>query len=414
MPKMMIERTKYYMQKNFEKIRYKFEEIPKLKLKQPFGIYINVPFCYQLCDFCPFYKEKFSKIIVEQYITALENEISKSPIFGTPNWIYYGGGTPNTLTIKQLEQIITTLKSKITINNMGIEALPSLLTREYIKGLKRIGFSKLSVGIETLQLEVLRAVNRNQGNYEKIPELLKYANELGFFTNVDMLIGLERQSEEDFLGDIRKLCEIEPSQVTIYPYMSIRGLVSDSIIPEEIVFKIIEKSWKILKTKGYERRGPWTFTKHIDLYDSSRDELVEDYVGFGAGAFSGYGGYRIVNPKVDLYLNYWSPDSAKSAYGLVSENDPESIEWRKLARMIGDLEIDPNYSFSKTVNFVITLLKFGGYIRKNKLTKKGILLAHYLTKNVVENLPFPLQNPAVITNYKEYDQVSMQHKKIQE
>ncbi len=169
------------------------------------------------------------------------------------------------------------------------------------------------------------------------------------------------------------------------------------------MFKVIEESWQILKVNGYDRRGPWTFTKHTDLYDSSRDELVEDYVGFGPAAFSGYGGYRMVNPPVGLYLNYWNPDSSNiNPHALISVNDPESIEWRKLARMIGDLVIDPNYEFSRTVKVVISMLKLGGYIRKNKLTDKGLLLSHHLMKNVVENLPFPLQNPKVITNYPKY------------
>ena len=223
------------------------------------------------------------------------------------------------------------------------------------------------------------------------------------FTNVDMLIGLNHQKEGGFLDDITRLCKIHPSQITIYPYMAIRGLVANSHMPDERQFGIIEKSWNIISKERYTRRGPWTFTNTTDLYDSSRDELVEDYIGFGPAAFSGYGGYRYVNPPVDLYLHYWEPTNEPfQPCALVSVNDPESIEWRRLARMIGDLHIDPTYNFSKTVNIVLSVLKFTGYIRKNNLTKKGMNLAHHLMKKVVENLPFPLQNPAVILNYSEY------------
>jgi hypothetical protein len=70
--------------------------------------------------------------------------------------------------------------------------------------------------------------------------------------------------------------------------------------------------------------------------------------------------------------------------------------------MIGDLELNPDYITSRPVEFVIKILRLTGYIRGNKLTKKGILLSHYLMKNVVENLPFPLQNPSVIINNSEY------------
>ncbi len=403
MVKLMIQQTVDYMRKNFEKIRYTFQEIPTESVTSPFGVYVNVPFCQQLCEFCPFYKELYSRSQVEKYIDAIVNEIQYSRMHGTPNWIYFGGGTPNILTISQLERIVDALKSKITINNMGLEALPSILTQEYISELRRIGFTKLSLGIETLQPIVLKSVGRNQGKYNEIPELLHYAQSLGIFTNVDMLIGLKDQMEGGFLKDIQNISHIHPSQVTIYPYMAIRGLVSNSSMPDEQQFRIIEDSWKILEKNEYSRRGPWTFTSTADLYDSSRDELVENYIGFGPAAFSGYGGNRYVNPPVDLYLSYWgSEEKYAQPYALVSKNDPESIEWRKLARMIGDMEIDPNYPFSKTVKLVISLLKIGGYIRKNKLTRKGMLLSHYLMKNVVENLPFPLQNPAVISNNAEF------------
>ncbi|MBN2156718.1 MAG: radical SAM protein [Candidatus Lokiarchaeota archaeon] len=406
MPNRIIDTTISFMRKNFEKIRYNFDEIPQVSIKEPYGIYINVPFCYQLCDFCPFYKEIYSKSIVEKYLDAIINEISKSTIHGTPSWIYYGGGTPNVLTIEQLEQIVDALKSKITFENMGIEALPSLLTKEYIADLKRIGFSKLSVGVETFQSNVLESVGRTNKNYEDLRELLQYAQSLGLFTNVDMLIGLENQTIPGFLKDIKFLCEINPSQVTIYPYMAIRGLVSNSKMQNAEQFSTIEKSFSILRENGYVRRGPWTFTNHNDLYDSSRDELVEDYIGFGPAAFSGYGDYRMVNPPVGLYLHYWSPENENiNPEALISKNDPESIEWRRLARMIGDLEINSQYEFSKSVKFVINVLRITGFIRNNKLTKKGLLLAHHLTKSVVENLPFPLQNPAVINNYETYSKL---------
>ena len=54
------------------------------------------------------------------------------------------------------------------------------------------------------------------------------------------------------------------------------------------------------------------------------------------------------------------------------------------------------------VKFVITMLRLGSFIRRNHLTAKGLLLSHHLMKNVVENLPFPLQNPAVISDYEVY------------
>ena len=143
------------VKKSFKKTIYEFKEIPKLKLKNDFGIYIHVPFCYKKCSFCPFYKEIFNQKLKEKYLKAIFREINESEYEVAPKWVYIGGGTPNTLKISELKSMIKCLQKKSKLKSIGIELLPSILNKEYINGLKDIGFTKISLGIESLSETVM-------------------------------------------------------------------------------------------------------------------------------------------------------------------------------------------------------------------------------------------------------------------
>jgi coproporphyrinogen III oxidase-like Fe-S oxidoreductase len=177
-------------------------------------------------------------------------------------------------------------------------------------------------------------------------------------------------------------------------------------------FTLIEQAWDLIREKNFQRRGPWTFTCESDLYDSSRDELIDDYIGFGAAAFSTYGNWKIVNPPIDLYIQNIKE---KSPQALIAPVRPFARSWRHFAHNLSDMRINPLGSYPRFLKFIIKLLKWTGYTKKGKLTPKGLLFSHYIMKSVVESLPFPLQNPSKIINYEEYRtalEKSSQHSEI--
>jgi coproporphyrinogen III oxidase-like Fe-S oxidoreductase len=199
---------------------------------------------------------------------------------------------------------------------------------------------------------------------------------------------------------MNKIATVLPDQITIYPFMVIRGLKAVASSPSREQFGLIEEAGEMLSGRcGYRRSGVWTFALGGDLYDSSRDELIEDYAGFGPSAFSTYGGWKVVNPELEVYVNNFQNGRRT---GFVAPKSQASDDWRKFARMLYDLSIDSTDSLPSYIKLFIWLLKLSGYINHEALTEEGRLFAHEITKTVVESLPFPVQNPACVENYEEY------------
>lgn len=399
---MITQKSKKMMVKSFEKTIYRFKETPVPSFTDNYGIYIHVPFCQKKCLFCPFYKEIYSEEKKRLYLEAIVNEIEQTNISGKPQWIYFGGGTPNILPIEDYSTIIHALKRKIKLPDIGIEILPKLATDRYFDELKKMGFSKISLGVETLDETILQKNNRDYTQPDKIFELITYAKNIGFWINVDMMVGLPNQSEQTFIDDINKITEYTPSQITTYPYMIIRNIKAQASMPNKKQFELIEQAGQILEKHNYQRHGIWIFARGTNVYDSSRDELVADYAGFGPAAFSTYGNWKVVNPDLDIYIKNYK---YKTNFSFIAQKTKSTDNWRKFARMIYDLECFPDKNkYPFYINLFIKTLQLLGFSKNGNLTNKGIFFAHEITKTVVESLPFPLQNEHIVDNYEEYKQ----------
>ena len=396
---MLIEKSKKMMIKSFKKTIYTYDKTPEIVTKDSFGVYLHVPFCFSKCSFCPFYKEIYNEKQKNQYVSAIIEEIETCGLKGEASWLYIGGGTPNTLTIQDLKQIIEKVHENVTVSTLGIELLPTILDEKYIEGLNDIGFTKISIGVESLSKVILSKSGRKIAKKEEINKLIEKAQGLGIWVNVDMMIGLPEQYPDSFIDDIEQVSLLNPDQITIYPFMEIGKLAVKPSLDEDEQFSLIEQANNIMQTHGYERKGIWIFAKGDEVYDSSRDELIEDYFGFGPAAFSTYGNWKIVNPELDLYLENMKNNLRKA---LIASKDKASDDWRKFARMLYDLRGNIESEVSRFIKIIIKVLKLFGYIKSNKLTKKGIMFTHKITKTVVETLPYPLQNTQYIENYGEY------------
>ena len=397
---LVIPMSKRFLKRSFEKTKYRFTDKPEPVVDGDFGIYVHVPFCRTKCNFCPFYKELYDFKKCSKYVDAVISEIESSPIHGKASWIYFGGGTPNMLTVHQLDQIKNAIQKKVKVENIGIELLPDVLNTEYIRELRLAKFTKVSIGVESLKKDVLGSTGRMAPGKEGIANLVKEVKYRGLWINLDFMIGLPGQTKSSFMEDMKDAAEMDPSQITIYPFMTLGKIKTESPIPDKEQYQIIEEAGIILEKAGYKRSGIWTFSKGNDIYDSSRDELIEDYFGFGPAAFSTYGQWKVVNPELDIYLK---DHNAGKSRGFVAPKTEESDNWRKFARKLYDMDFSDTSEFVKEQKKVLGLLKKSGFIAKDgQLTDKGIIYAHDITKTVVENLPYPLQNPDRVENYDEY------------
>jgi coproporphyrinogen III oxidase-like Fe-S oxidoreductase len=392
--------SRFFMQRSFQKTRYRFGVLPRRLFQPPFGVYVHVPFCYSKCTFCPFYKEILSEEGKRAYLDCIVREIDEARLGGNDGWIYFGGGTPNTLSTSELASIVDAVTRQISPTSMGIELLPARLTCDYLDDLKRIGFTKVSFGVESFAQKVIGTTGRCAGAIGTLAKLVAHALGLGLWVNVDMMAGLPNQNAAIFMEDVRTLLSIRPSQITLYPFLVIRGLETSSRTPSRIFFEWIERAAAVIMDSGYQRKGVWTFTAGGDLYDSSRDELVEDFAGFGPAAASTCGPWKIVNPELAPYVRGIREGRPRA---FVAPKNPAADEWRTFARMLYDLRVDGAEALPVPMRLLVNVLGRMGYIRRGRWTRKGTLFAHEITKAVVESLPFPLQNPACVENFGEYE-----------
>lgn len=398
---MIIAISKNMMQRAFKKTLFRFMEIPKPVFDGCFGIYIHVPFCLSKCSYCPYYKVIFSEKRKREYLEAILKEIDDMDIQGEAKWLYIGGGTPNTLAVGDIYDIVARLREKVQINSMGIELLPALLTDEYLKELKAIGFTKISIGVESFSDQVTKKTGRKITTYEHVRGLIEFAKSLGLWVNVDMMVGLPNQDANTVRDDIKRISTILPDQITTYPYLIMRrrqAFPSPSCSSKER-FGLIEEADEMLKGYGYRRTGVWTFAVGNDIYDSSGDELIIDYIGFGPTAYSTYGGWKVINPELDVYVMNIADGKRM---GFIAPANKASVDWRKFAKMIYDLKVDDTSNLPSYLKIFIRLLKLTGYIKHESLTGKGRFLAHEITRSVVEFLPSPVGNPGCVENYDEY------------
>ncbi len=392
-----------FLANSFSKIMFEYTDVNWEDIDtEHAGIYIHVPFCEQLCAFCPFHKVVYRKELKDLYLKAIEKEIHQRGVTGEVEWVYIGGGTPNLLKPSEIGRILGALRRHVDLASIGMEGNPLQFTSEYLQAIQELGVEKLSTGVESLKPDTLQHVNRAKADEAHIQSLVNHAKDLGFTVNVDLMVGLPKQSSGDFLYDVDSVGNINPQQITTYPFMEIPGVRVAPEMSSRRMFDLIEAADNILSGHGYFRENVWVFSKTKKIYDSARDELVIDYLGFGAAAFSKVGGLQRVNPPLPLYLDMLQNGKVQAFQTTVDE---KSEHWRRFAHELYNLDLDAEIiqKLPRSIKFVLSLLRFAGNVKENHVTEKGRFFVHDLTKTVVESLPFPVNNPKAVLNYEEYE-----------
>ena len=128
------------------------------------GIYIHIPFCKSKCSYCDFTSFANKEKIIEKYIECLKKEIknkeSNNCIIDT---IYIGGGTPSFIESKYIKEIVETIKSKFKIKQeaeITIEINPGTVNEEKLKGYKKTGINRISIGLQSTNNKILKQIGR--------------------------------------------------------------------------------------------------------------------------------------------------------------------------------------------------------------------------------------------------------------
>jgi oxygen-independent coproporphyrinogen-3 oxidase len=190
-----------------------------------FGLYLHIPFCRKRCKFCYFrvYTDKDAGEI-GAYLDALAHEVELYSAYPAiagrrPRFVYFGGGTPSYLSVKQLSSLVSRIQAAIPwdgVEEVTFECEPGTLTRSKLEAIRSIGVTRLSLGIENFDDEILRENGRAHVSKE-IERVTPWIREMDFDqVNVDLIAGMVGETWDTWRETVRRTVEMEPDSVTVY------------------------------------------------------------------------------------------------------------------------------------------------------------------------------------------------------
>jgi oxygen-independent coproporphyrinogen-3 oxidase len=273
------------------------------KLKRV-GLYLHVPFCKNLCSFCPYNRIEYDATLFDQYERAVHEEIDlyKSYLTGSEFVsLYIGGGTP-TVNLPGLLRILDHLNKAFRLScDICIELHPSNMDVECLESLKGLGVTMLSVGVESTSDHILKTIGRNHDGRTAL-DALKRAVDVGFDSvNADLMFALPGQTMQDWENDLRAVISEGVDQISTYPLFSFpySDLGQSQRIREikrpnsRVIRTMLDLTQSYAQQTGFDRCAVWSWLKPKKKKFSSITR--HHYVGFGPSAASMTG--------TDFYVN---------------------------------------------------------------------------------------------------------------
>ena len=286
-----------------------------LFVQRDMGIYIHIPFCKQKCIYCDFPAYQNLEEYYDTYLYALVQEMtmfgdaypkSRTKLVDT---VYLGGGTPTELSLLQLEQILNTIKTTYNVSpdcQFTIESNPGEVDRAYLKGLHKLGFSRISFGVQTFNDKSLLSLHRSHNSKAAI-DAVQWAAEVGFTDiNIDLIYGLPKQTIEEIEENITLVSKLPINHISTYGLQVERGTRLYHLIKKELISlpdesledRMYETMMQGIQELGFERYEISNFAKN-GAYSTHNLKYWQysDYLGFGAGAHSFFEGIRRANNR---------------------------------------------------------------------------------------------------------------------
>lgn len=245
----------------------------------PLSLYCHIPFCSKACYFCGCNTIITQhKPAVDPYLKAVKKQIEKiAPLVDRQrpvNQLHWGGGTPNYLTLEQADFLFTTLTDAFPLAKdaeVSIEVNPCYVDKEYIFALKKMGFNRISFGIQDFNPDVQVAVNRIQPE-KMLFEVMDWIRSAGFDSvNVDLIYGLPHQTLETFRETLRKTAQLDPDRIAVFNFAYVpwlkpvqKKMPEAAMPPAAEKLKIMEATIADLTDQGYVFIGMDHFAKPDD------------------------------------------------------------------------------------------------------------------------------------------------------
>lgn len=282
------------------------------------GLYVHIPFCKRKCLYCDFpsfggVEDKF-----DVYVYALEQEIEKrgeKSLDYLVTSIFFGGGTPTVLSEELLSSLLEKIKASFNIAEgaeITIESNPGTMGEEKAMALRKMGFNRLSMGVQAWQNRLLSILGRIH-TIEEFQDNFHNARKAGFDNiNVDIMFALPTQTSADWRETLERITNLNPEHISAYSLIIEEGtpfyekfekgelLETD----EELDREMYHYAVAFLAEKGYQQYEISNFAKHGQ--ESRHNKIywqTTPYLGLGLGAHSFFGGSRFHNTyDLDKYI----------------------------------------------------------------------------------------------------------------
>lgn len=378
--------------------------------KKPLGLYIHVPFCKQKCIYCDFYSLAGREDRMDAYTDALCAHLAETAPFAAGHQvdtIYFGGGTPSYLGEKRLVKLLKTVRKKYTVDRdaeITLEANPdSASDWRALRTLRRAGFNRLSLGMQSACDEELKRIGRVHTAAQTAAAVAAARTAKLHNLSLDLIYGLPGQTRERWAENLAAAVALAPEHLSCYGLKVEEGtplyaqreqaeLPDDEAQAEDYLYTV-----EFLKQNGYEQYEISNFAKPGF---ASRHNLkywqLEEYAGFGPGAHSDFGGVRYAYARdLESYLR-----GVRDHTPMLSESERISpmdrdTEWVMLglrtARGLDPKEFEARFRrrFSCFAPFLQDCVR-AGYAQEDDgrwhLTPRGFLVSNQIIGGMLDAL----------------------------
>ena len=279
----------------------------------PLSLYFHIPFCQSACYFCGCNViVSNNKKIALPYLEYLHKEIHQTSALinhqRRVKQIHWGGGTPNYLSLDQIESLWKTIHQNFVLDEnpeISIEVNPRYIDRNYILFLREMGFNRISFGIQDFNPQVQEAVNRVQPE-ELLFSAMDWIREAGFSSvNVDLIYGLPYQTFHSFRDTIRKTIKLNPDRIAVFNFAYVpwmkpvqKNIDPLTLPPAEEKLEILRMTIEELTENGYLYIGMDHFAKPNDELAIAQNNRTlkrnfQGYTTIGNAELLGFGATSI-------------------------------------------------------------------------------------------------------------------------
>jgi oxygen-independent coproporphyrinogen-3 oxidase len=363
------------------------------------GLYIHVPFCAAICNYCNFNRGLFDADVKTHYVAALLKEIRAVGDGSPADTIFFGGGTPSLLEPGEIGAILQACRRSFAVApgaEITLEANPETVTAERMAGFRAAGINRVSFGVQSFRDDELQRLSRLH-SAARAREAFGLARQAGFDNiSLDLMMWLPQQSLADWLTSVDALIEVGPEHASlylleIYPNAPLRDAMARaqwSVAPDDDAAEMYLEAMRRLDDAGYRQyeisnvARPGRESRHNLKYWTDGA-----WLGFGPGAHSTRDGvrWRTVSATAEYISTVEAGGQPVAERRILSRQDAlEEALFTRLRLAAGiDLElVQSHYGVDVWREFgaeLQTFVEAGLLIYDGdalRLTRAGMLLAH--------------------------------------